>query len=240
MSALCATAVCVICLFQTEMKLFKQKKSRKILTTLYPDICPYCRKVINSGDYACIECKGKFNGIIYRKFAQGNFPCVSAVPYEGMFASAIRSFKFSEMRQFDYPLARIMAEAIATECNNETFDLITYVPLHKKNLAKRGYNQSELLANCLSQILNIPVVNTLNKTRYTKPQHKVKGKKRAENVKGAYKIEDKEAVKNKHILLIDDIITTGNTLGECAKTLDKCSPASIYCATFAITLPKTT
>jgi len=222
------------------MMLFKQKKRRKLLTTLYPDICPYCREVMLPGDYACDKCKKNLSGIPYSKYAQGGYHCVSAVPYDGKFASAVLSFKFYDMRQFDYPLAKAITAAISKEFANIKFDFITFVPLHKKRLAERGYNQSELLANCLSQILNIPVVNTLNKTRNTKPQHKVKGSKRAENVKGAYRVIDKDFVKNKHILLIDDIITTGNTLGECAKTLDAEAPLSIHCATFAITIPKTT
>lgn len=163
-----------------------------------------------------------------------------AVPYDGIFASAVKSFKFYGMRQFDYPLAKVMAEAIFKELSKEEFDLITFVPLHKRNLSVRGYNQSELLALCLSQMLDVPAINTLNKTRYTKPQHKTKGKKRAENVKGAYKIVDKNLITGKRILLIDDIITTGSTLGECAKTLDAHAPCSIHCATFAITLSKTT
>lgn len=222
------------------MKLFKQKKSRKLLTTLYPDICPYCRQVIISGDYACDPCKKLFNGITYKGYAKGGFPCISAVPYDGKFASAVKSFKFYDMRQFDFSLAKVMAETIAKEYKDEEFDFITFVPLHKRSLATRGYNQSELLAHCLSQMLNTPVVNTLVKVRYTKPQHKVKGSKRAENVRGAYKVIDKNSIANKRILLIDDIITTGNTIGECARTLDSASPLSIRCATFAITLPKTT
>ena len=222
------------------MRLFRKKNRRKLTAVLYPDICPYCREVINHEDFACEKCRKKFKDITYKRYAKGGYPCVSAAPYDDFYATAIRAFKFHDMKQFDYQFALSMAKVIKDSYQDTDFDFITFVPLHRKRLKERGYNQSELLAICLSEILNIPCIETLIKTRNTKPQHKVKGRKRAANVKGAYKAIDKEAVINKTILLIDDIITTGNTLGECAKTLGYHHSTKIYCATFAETQTKTT
>ena len=221
----------------------KNKKSlffKKLLNTLYPKRCLLCGKVIRFEETVCAECEKKFNGITYQTYAKGGYTCVSAVPYADEFASAILKFKFSGRKQYSSQIAIFIADAVKTKYPDVHFDIITYVPMHKKNLRKRGYNQCELLANSLSEILGIPTVATLKKTRFTKPQHTLKASKRSENIKGAFRIIDKKLVKNLDILLLDDIITTGNTLGECAKTLDKYSPHSIKCVTFAISVVKTT
>ena len=218
----------------------KSQFFRKLLNVIYPKRCLFCEKVIRFEENVCPECQKKFNDITYHTFAKGGYPCTSAVPYNDIFAGAILKFKFAGKKQYSSQIALIIAEAIEKELSEKHFDVITFVPMHKKNLRKRGYNQCELLAKSLSEILGIPAVATLRKTRFTKPQHKLKAAKRSENVKGAFRIIDKNAVKDLDILLLDDIITTGNTLGECAKTLDKYSPRSIQCVTFAISVVKTT
>lgn len=111
------------------------------------------------------------------------------------------------------------------------FDLITFVPMHPIPLKKRGYNQSELLANELSKLMGIPCVSTLTKIKNTKPQHSLTAKKRRKNLKGAFRIVDKKNVSGRCVLIIDDVVTTGTTLGECAKTIQKGNPALICCAT---------
>lgn len=176
-----------------------------------------------------------------RTCTKGGYPCVSTFPYTDHFKSAVVRFKFNNRRQYAYQMAQMMAATIRREYPEENFDLITYVPLHKERYKERGYNQCELLAKKLSRILGVPAVATLCKIKNTKPQHTMQGtKEREKNVKNAYKIINKDLVKNKKILLIDDIITTGHTLGECAKTLDKHKPSGIFCATFAVSVVKTT
>jgi len=222
------------------MKLKLKHLINKLLTTVYPKRCPCCEKVIYESETLCSKCQSEFNGITYRKYAKGGYDCVSAVPYDGVFARGIKNFKFKNRRQYANQLASIIHNAIKCEYSDIRFDYITYVPLHPKKLSERGYNQSELLAKELSEFMNIPLVEALYKTRNNQPQHKLTAKKRSENVQGVYKLKDDIHLSGKTILLIDDIITTGNTLGECAKTLDACSPLKIYCATFAVSVVKTT
>ncbi len=222
-----------------EIKEHKYSFKEKVKNTFYPERCPYCTRVIPLGELCCDECAKQFTDITYHTYAKGGYLTVSAVPYTGIFAQGI--IRFKKEHQYAYQLARIMAEAIINEYRNETFDLITYVPLHPKKHEERGYNQSELLAQELSQLLSIPVEATLKKTRNNQPQHSLKNaSEREKNVKGAYRLTSKTSAKGKNILLIDDIITTGNTLGECARVLCCGNAQNVLCATFAIAVAKTT
>ncbi len=223
---------------------FHQKKY-SILSHLqnifYPEICPYCRKVVRLGDFACEKCAEAFPTEPYIRRAVGGYLSVSAAPYKDNYAAAILSFKFHNMTQHKTQLAIPVAKAVWQEFAHIDFDFVTCVPLHKRNLSERGYNQSELIAKEMAQMLSIPYTNALKKTRFNQPQHSMKGvSKRASNVKGVYKATDPILIQGKTILLIDDIITTGNTLGECANILIKHGAKEVYCATFATVVSKTT
>lgn len=225
------------------MKIHKRKHIilHKALCSVLPDRCPYCDKIIRGSKLYCNKCAAELSSATYNNPAKGGFRCISAAPYKDSYAETIKRFKFNNRKQYGYSLAHTMANIIATEYSEEHFDLITYVPMHKIKEQERGYNQSRILAKKLSVILQIPVVSTLEKTRNNQPQHAIKTRaQREQNVKGAFKVTDKAAVYGKNILLIDDIITTGFTLGECAKVLDKCKAAKILCATFAAAVAKTT
>ena len=128
-----------------------------------------------------------------------------------------------------------MYEQIQKSYPDYVFDYITYVPMHRKDKRSRGFNQSQLLAKELSKLMNIGCFQTLIKVRQTDPQHILEGKKRLTNLKGAFKIVDKSLIKGRKILIIDDVVTTGSTLSECSKTLDKGKPAQICCATLLST-----
>ena len=100
------------------------------------------------------------------------------------------------------------------------YDIIIVVPLSWKRRLQRGYNQSQLVAETISNILQIKVESKiLYKTKNIVPQSTLNKKERKENIKGAFKIRNIEKIKNKKILIIDDIYTTGNTLNECSKML---------------------
>ena len=102
--------------------------------------------------------------------------------------------------------------------------------MYYKNMRERGYNQSELLAKECAEIFNIPYAELVEKHKKNKAQHTLKGKERESNVQGVYRVIDSHAVADKNILIIDDIITTGNTLGECCKVLKKAGCENICCA----------
>lgn len=210
---------------------FIKKAKENFKDLFYTVKCPYCRNVIDKNKYACEKCAESFPEFAIINFAVGGYKCVSPLPYDGNFASAVKRFKFYNQGVYAKQFAMLMSERIAKEYGDKKFDIITCVPMHKNALKIRKYNQSELLARQCAEILKIPYADTLNKIKENKAQHGIKGKERAKNVKGVYKAVDKEYIKGKNILIIDDIITTGNTLGECARILDKAECKNICCAT---------
>ena len=113
------------------------------------------------------------------------------------------------------------------------FDCITYVPLRPERKRSRGYNQSECIASDISSIINVPCEELIFKIKSNHIQHELDFSSRIENVKGVYAVKNEQAVKGKIILLCDDIITTGSTLRECAKTLLESGAKEVYCCVIA-------
>lgn len=104
--------------------------------------------------------------------------------------------------------------------NLEKYDIIIVVPISRQRNKERGYNQSYLIAKEISKIIKVPITyKTLYKIKNTVPQSSLNKKQREENAKGAYRANNIEKIKNKKILLLDDIYTTGNTVNECASAL---------------------
>ncbi|MBR1730898.1 MAG: ComF family protein, partial [Ruminococcus sp.] len=110
------------------------------------------------------------------------------------------------------------------------FDLVTCVPMHEKQLKERGYNQSRLLAENVSNYLEVEYEDLLVKHKENLPQHNLKPNEKRYNVKGVYKAVNTDKIKGHNILIIDDVITTGYTLGECCKILQKAGAKKIQCA----------
>ena len=211
------------------MSFFKKIK-KSAAEAFYPAVCPYCDKVIAKGSYACKECSAKLPEISYKKFAIGGYICSAAFPYEGNYARAVKRFKFGNRGDYARPLAFQVVNAVLDIIEDKSFDLVTCVPMHKVDKRKREYNQAELLARECAEIMGLPYLDTLEKIKRNNPQHKTKGKDRGKNVRGVFRVIDKNLVAEKHILLIDDIITTGHTLGECSAMLSKAGCKKISCA----------
>ena len=115
-------------------------------------------------------------------------------------------------------IAEIMKQKL--ELENIKFDYILFVPLHKKRQNKRGFNQSEKIANNLGKLVDVPVLDVLIRKQYTRRLYKLKKIDRQEELKNAFLIKkDEEILFNKRILLIDDIFTTGTTVNEISKVL---------------------
>lgn len=208
--------------------------SNKFLSLLYPKRCPYCYSIINKEKSVCEKCEKDIYTLGVSLGVSG-YRCCSPLLYKGKFKRAVIMFKFKSKPHMSQPFSELIFEQIKRSYEDYIFDYITYVPMHRKDEKKRGYNQSQLLAKNLSQLMGIPCVDTLIKIKRTKPQHKLDAKTRRTNLKGAFKIKDKTPIKGKSILIIDDIITTGSTLSECAKTLEKEKPSHICCATLLST-----
>ena len=114
------------------------------------------------------------------------------------------------------------------------YDLVTWVPLSRRRLRERGYDQARLLAKATAKELGLPLTPTLHKQRNTQPQSGTgDAAKRRANITGAYRMKRGADVAGKRVLLIDDIVTTGATLSECARVLGKAGAEQVVCATVA-------
>lgn len=118
--------------------------------------------------------------------------------------------------------------------NEISCDIITWVPLSRKRLRKRGYDQARLLAEELSRISGVGCCRLLQKTRNNPAQSGTgSAEKRRANVSGVYRAADEDQVKGKSILLVDDIVTTGATLSECARVLISAGAREVKAVTVA-------
>jgi ComF family protein len=115
----------------------------------------------------------------------------------------------------------------------EKADCLMPIPLHPARLREREFNQSELVARELSGQFDKPLADSLERHRFTKPQACLKEKSRLKNVKGAFRVKNPDSVKNKNILVVDDVATTASTVAEASKALKKAGAKSVSVITFA-------
>lgn len=207
------------------------KLMKYICAAFMPERCPYCGNVVTVGKPACPECLELFPETVRECYAKGGYPCVAPFSYNDIFAEAVKNFKFHKRTDYAEKLAEQIAAAVNEKYRDINFDYITCVPMHKIQQKDRGYNQSKLLAQKLSKILKIPYADLLTKYKENEPQHHLKETQKRDNVKGVYKAVNTDKIKGNTILIIDDILTTGYTLGECCKVLRKAGAGKILCAT---------
>ncbi len=132
------------------------------------------------------------------------------------------------------PLGLLAAPCLDTFVHGFGADIMIPVPLHKKRLRQRGFNQAILLGEIFSKRWRVPLLrNNLQRTRWTEPQVNLAATARAENVKGAFALSDAAALAGKRVLLIDDVYTTGSTVKECARVLGKGGVTAVAVLTIA-------
>ncbi len=205
---------------------------------IFPPRCIFCGEVVPSGIRVCEKCCNEISCInavkcIYIPSAGETISCAVPYIYKDKIRQSIINFKFYGQKQFADFYAEKMAEHILKNFSHLHFDVITSVPISDKRRKLRGYNQSELLARAAAKQLNLPYREYLIKTTDNKEQHKLSEKQRQINVKGVYKLISEGQIVGKRILLIDDIVTTGATLRECAAVLFQNGAGDITCAAIA-------
>ena len=148
----------------------------------------------------------------------------------------IFSLKYNGNRYIARHIAEIMRDKIKSVGRDGDYDLIVPVPLHKRKIRKRGFNQAALIAKYLASYLGIECLpDALIRVRETSPMRGLSKEERAENIKGCFELNNdiKEKIEGKRVLLLDDIYTTGATASECRKTLEEGHPGSISFISFA-------
>lgn len=196
----------------------------------FPVRCPYCDKVIEPEQYACGDCRKNFPEVPVTVYIEGGHRCVAPFLYKDNFAEAVKRFKFISRAQYAKALAFAVVTALGSSGVALDFDYITCVPMHREQKIKRGYNQSELLAKECADLMQTGYIDAIEKFKKNQVQHSLSGAERRKNVKGVYRPLNKENLKDKRILLVDDIVTTGSTLAECTKILSKAGCGEICCA----------
>lgn len=210
------------------------KFSHFLSVLFFPDRCPFCNKLVEPNDVACPSClemlRRKHLPI---KSGVNGFRCISSFVYDGKVRRLILQTKYQKLTQFIPQIAKILANDIKEIYGDKAFDIITAVPMFKDDLYYREYNQAALLAKEIAEVLGIPYHDTLRKVKRTKKQHTLKYQERKTNLSGVFELIKKERLENKRILIIDDVVTSGYTLGNCCKILSKAKPELICCATVA-------
>lgn len=206
-----------------------------ILHLLFPPRCTLCRDFLasNETDF-CHRCRLDAPEFIKSK---RNIPFVAQWTaiwyYKDDVRGSIHRFKFRNARRYAEPYGRMLASRILRDRLDEV-DLISWVPVSQLRRFLRGYDQGQLLAVALGNELHRAPQQVLYKKRHTKPQSSISGApQRRANILGAYRICCPEQIRGKRILLLDDVVTTGSTASECAKTLMTAGAKEVYFAAVA-------
>ena len=205
------------------------------MNLLFPPKCPFCGKVQDVPGI-CPDCEKDLPwipGAEALREGPGGLRCAGAVWYEKTVRDALLRLKFQGASEIAEPLGELLARCAAEQFGGE-FDTVTWVPVSKKRLRKRGYDQSELLARSACRFWDIQPVRLLEKKVDNPAQSGIHdGAARRANVLGVY--EAVGDVAGKRILLIDDICTTGATLIECTRVLEDAGAEQVVCVAVALT-----
>ena len=159
---------------------------------------------------------------------------VAALRYKGKTRTLIHRYKFSGKTRLAGALGPLLCAALHRVGAVEGIDLVIPVPLHRRRLFQRGYNQSWLLAAEVGKAFGVPVAaDILARARFTGPQFSLSRADRRKNITKAFAVASPERLAGKAVLLVDDIMTTGVTLGEAARTLKHQGAARVVCAVAA-------
>lgn len=233
---------------------------RLLLGFLFPTTCAYCRSPIGSSSvpFFCAACWSDFAPLTGpvcprcgRQFdspealnASPDHACgacrvstpvfdqaLSAGLFEGPLREAVHRFKYRPCRSLGAPLAAWMAAQIAPV---SSIDVVIPVPLHRKRLRQRGFNQALLLASGFAGSYGLPLsYDNLVRIRFTAPQVELSGAERIRNVAGAFALARPGDILDRRVLLVDDVFTTGATLNECSRVLTRAGAASVTALTLA-------
>ena len=219
-----------------------------------PKVCPICREREPTTQGLCGECHASMNlisGAVCYKCGGPlmtehslcreciNSPriwwnkAVSAFRFEGGSRTLVHKFKYhGDVATLPF-IAQSCKNAWEKQSGALEVDCIVPVPLHWIRRLKRGYNQTELVCNELSKCWNVPTMKLLRRVKHTQPQARLSKNKRKKNLNNAFAVREPKKVRDKSILLMDDVMTTGTTLAECAAKLVKDGAKQVNVLTIA-------
>jgi ComF family protein len=171
--------------------------------------CPVCHAKNDTGK-SCISCA--------TKIAIDQHVAITPYQEDGLIGDMMHSFKYHFAEDVRDVFDRMMSDFLSGRSLD--VDIIIPVPLHKKRYVERGFNQSEIIAQTVARVLQVPIeMNRLVRSRYTVKQAKLKREERLKNLTDAFEIKNPQDLVGKKVLVVDDVFTTGSTVNECAKAL---------------------
>ena len=237
--------------------LHKSELLQAAVSLLYPAACSICGKNVRAGEYLCERCEAQlirivapfcetcsepFEGSIDHAFTCANCAhrtiyfeaAVAAHRGRGIVRDVIHQFKYARQIHLRHLVARWLRAAMDDQrLRNCDFDYLVPVPLHPARERERGFNQAHLLSELLSAQISFPSKCVLDRVRYTTTQTALDRRQRMENLHNAFRLRKNVDVRGLHVLLIDDVLTTGSTLSECARVLKRAGAVSVHAATAA-------
>jgi ComF family protein len=223
---------------------------KELIALFFPELCSACgRNLYKNESVICTNCiyhlpLTNFHEDLENKMARqlwGRFPFVQTIAFlyfrkGNRIQNLMHQLKYNKSQETGVRMGELYAYELKRSAKFIRADIIIPVPLHPAKLKKRGYNQSECIANGLSAVLNIPVsINNLIRLENTETQTKKARYARYENLINAFSIMEKLEFVNKHIMLVDDVMTTGATLEACSILLQQIEGVEISICTIAYT-----
>ena len=242
------------------MRLFTILKNNasRVLDWVYPRICPECGKLCDREarhlcwdcfqrielyrDGLCEKCGQPTEGVVHHAFLCGacrKHPYAfdrarATAVYQGVLSNQLQAFKYNQALWLKDDLVDLLEGGVRAHYDSEAIDLIVPVPLHFLRLHKRTYNQAAILAQALAQRLDRSCdVQSLIRTHQTATQTRFHAQQRQQNVKGAFRVVRPAWICQRNILLIDDVMTTGATVGECSRVLKAAGANKVVVLTVA-------
>ena len=214
----------------------KMNVLNEVRDLIWPRKCILCGKLLGPrGERLCPACAGSLpepisgarRGSHYRRWA-------SALRYEGRFRASFHRFKFGGCRFYAAVYGPWLAEAIRRQLGTD-YDLVTYIPISRRRLWRRGYDQTRLLAEAAGAELGKAPLGTLQKRHKPAQANTLRREDRQGNIRGAFTVPDPALIRGRRILLIDDVLTTGATVSEASRVLLEAGAKSVDVATLAVT-----
>lgn len=215
----------------------------KIINLVFPPRCIFCNCVMDVGVHLNI-CGACYKNIAFTKENpvriagwNNNSGCdvvISVCRYIGIVQHSLVRYKFYQRPGYYRTFAKLLNDCIQKVTNINEFDMIISVPLHKSREFSRGYNQALLISKALGRETGISDCSRLLvRARYTEAQSLLDRKSRNLNIIGAFNVSDAAKINDKSILLVDDILTTGNTINECSRVLKEAGAKFVMAAVIA-------
>ena len=227
-----------------------------VLNLFYPPHCAICMTDTAAREYLCCECRKEAPRIVppcchvcsepYSGEIEAEFTCpkcadrsfhfdcaVASYRSAGPVRELIHQFKYNGKYHLRHVLGAWLADNLADARLQDPFACIVPVLLHPTRYRERGFNQAQVLAELLEKRSGVPVLNALKRIRYTSTQTRLSRDDRIQNLRNAFRMRKTVDVKQLHVLLIDDVLTTGSTVDECARVLMAAGAASVRVAAVA-------